>query len=373
MAIQPPISSATPTPQKDSGSGLNKSAGKYMKLGNKLNPVLSRLKSNPYEYNTLRFPMDIGDENYHDYVLININANSSVAPPQLGSGNETANAAAQQQKPVTPRQSQADNAKFRAGTIGKTSKSSGKSRNEITTQGEMSLSATQDNFSNPNRKRISTAILLPLPISAVAATYAADWQATNLGSAGGTLDRFNAAAAAMKADVSSIGNILSAGIGDKAQFAAIAGYSSIPEELKAGLEKNAGYALNPRTEVVYKGTPNRTFQFEFKLSPKSPIEAMHIERMIQTLKFAQAPSLTGEFGSWLKYPDDFDIGFYFNGKINPHVHRISSCAMTNITVDYSGGSGGMPIFKDGFPQSILLSMQFTELEMMTKERIKEGF
>lgn len=372
MAIEPPISSGTKPPPKDSGT--NRPEDRYIKNGK--NQTLTRLKKNPYEYNTLRFPADIGDNLYSDYVLININANSSVAEPQLGNGNEVANANANAGKNTTPRQNQSNQAKLRAGTVGSTIKAFGSLRREITTQGEIGLSATQDDFSNPNRKRIKTAILLPMPISAVSATYAADWQATNLGAAGGTLDRFNAAAAAMKVDASTIGNIISAGkagVGDPNQFAAIVGYSSIPEELKAGLEKNAGYALNPRTEVVYKGTPNRTFQFEFKLSPKNKNEAMQIERMIQTLKFAQAPSLTGQFGSWLKYPDDFDIGFYFNGQLNPHVHKISSCAMTNFTVDYSGGAGGMPTFKDGFPQSIMLSMQFTELEMITKERISEGY
>lgn len=371
MAIEPPISTGTPSPPKDSGSGLKTARDTFVKFGN--NTVMSRLRSNPYEYSTLKYPLDVGDnEKYSDYVLININANSSVAEPQLGSGNETYNAGVPAPENSTARKAQADQAKIKAGTIGRT-QAAGKTRNQITTQGEMGLSATQDDFSNPNKKRIKTSIVLPLPISAVSATYAADWQATNLGSAGGSLDRFNAASAAMKVDASTIGNIISAGMGDSKQFAAIVGYSSIPEELKNALEKNAGYTLNPRTEVVYKGTPNRTFQFEFKLSPKSQLEATHIERMIQTLKFAQAPSLTGEFGSWLKYPDDFDIGFYFNGQLNQHVHKISSCAMTNLTVDYSGGQGGMPTFKDGFPQSILISMQFTELEMMTKERIRDGF
>lgn len=341
---------------------------KFMKTGNF---IYTKLKTNPYEYSTLKFPASIGDsDGLQEYVLININANSSVTEPQLGSGNEEANAGRPRAEDTTARERYAKEQRNKAGTVGATEKSKG--GKEIITQGEMGSQST-DKFTNPNRKRLKTAIVLPIPTSAVSATYAADWQAVQLGASGGTLDRFNAAAAAMKADSSKIGEIASAAIGNKEQFAAIVGYSAAPEELKAALEKTGGYALNPRTEVVYKGTPNRTFQFEFKLSPNTPQEAVQIERIIQTLKFAQAPSMTGEFGSWLKYPDDFDISFYFDGKPNPYINKISSCAMTNFTVDYSGGQGGMPTFRDGRPQSVILTMQFTELEIITKERVSQGY
>jgi hypothetical protein len=247
----------------------------------------------------------------------------------------------------------------------------GQKRGAITVQGELGRSSTQAAFANPNRQRIKTSIALPLPISTVSASYNANWEAVNLGAVGGSLDRFNVSSAALKQG--SVTGGIKAGIGEGGEAGAVAGYMIAPEDLRAGLEKQAGYAMNPRTEVVYRGTPNRTFTFEFKLSPSTPEEAAAIERIIQVFKYAQAPELDGGFGSWLKYPDDFDIGFYYNGDRNTHIHRISSCALTQFNVDYSGGQGGLPSFKDGNPQTVLLSLQFIELEMITKKRVTEGY
>jgi len=72
------------------------------------------------------------------------------------------------------------------------------------------------------------------------------------------------------------------------------------------------------------------------------------------------------------YPSEFNIVYYFNGQPNRHIAKISTCVLTDLSVDY-GGSNGFHTFADGTPSEITLRMGFKELETLTKERINVGY
>ena len=56
---------------------------------------------------------------------------------------------------------------------------------------------------------------------------------------------------------------------------------------------------------------------------------------------------------------------------NDFYHKIATCVLTGVDVDYS--PNGVKSFGDGSPTQITMALSFTETELMTKERIDQGY
>jgi hypothetical protein len=122
------------------------------------------------------------------------------------------------------------------------------------------------------------------------------------------------------------------------------------------------------------------------LYPRSSKEAKEITKLLDRLKFHQAPEIltegsAGGLGAFfLVPPSEFDIQFYYNGKINPNIPPISTCILTSIETDYAPngwsayevpGDNGQPTFgSTGMPVGIKLSLVFQETELITKDNYK---
>jgi hypothetical protein len=135
---------------------------------------------------------------------------------------------------------------------------------------------------------------------------------------------------------------------------------------------------NPMLEVMYKGVALRKFNFSFSLWPRSEQEAIEAQKIIELLRFHQAPEIKQNTGGFfLIPPSEFDISFMYNGKTNPNMDAISTCVLTNVAVDYtpkgfhafeSIGSIDTPeLGKTGMPVGINLSLSFMETQIVTKE------
>ena len=73
----------------------------------------------------------------------------------------------------------------------------------------------------------------------------------------------------------------------------------------------------------------------------------------------------------IKVPDMFDIQFFYNGKINENVHRITRCVLENISVDYA--PIGWVTYDGGQPVQTKLTLQFKEIEIVDKTRIRDNY
>lgn len=136
-----------------------------------------------------------------------------------------------------------------------------------------------------------------------------------------------------------------------------------------------GQALNPQMQVIFSSVGFRTFQFDFTLTPYSQEEAIQIKKIVEAFKMAGAPEIQknpifGQ-GMFFKVPDRFQIRFLYNGRRNENVHRIAECVLENIAVDYA--PMGWATFGDGNPVQTKLTLQFKEVEIIDKTRIKQGF
>jgi len=221
-------------------------------------------------------------------------------------------------------------------------------------------------FDIEKTQRISDVITLAVQ-SSPSVSYGVEWDAGGLGSVLGTVAGGSSAVDAT-ANASNITSDLARRFAETLASTptAIAGSDQIQNFIQSSTKKVA----NPQREQLFKNVGFRTFQFKYQFMPKSTTETENIRNIINKLKFHMHPELSAS-GIYYIYPSEFDIQYYFRGKENEYLHKISSCALTNMQVDYGGDQ--FSTFADGSPVLYNLTLTFVELETMTKERIKEGY
>ncbi len=146
--------------------------------------------------------------------------------------------------------------------------------------------------------------------------------------------------------------------------------------LKAAAEMRSGVVLSDRMELAFKGIDKRTFQYEFKMVPKSENEALEIKEIINLFKINMLPEFAGNdvHGRSLIVPNTFRIKYMYAGSENHFLHKISDCVLESMNVSYGGDrykthssiDGGAP------PIQTTMSLTFKELDLITRERVLEG-
>ena len=137
-----------------------------------------------------------------------------------------------------------------------------------------------------------------------------------------------------------------------------------------------GQADNPYMEVLFDKMALRTFTYNFKFAPKNKDERDDVQKIIQLFRFHMAPELKGANNRFLTLPSTFDIHYMFqqaDGKAseNDFYNRIATCVLEACNVNYT--PDGVKSFRDGSPTQITMELQFKETELLTKDRINEGF
>ena len=144
-----------------------------------------------------------------------------------------------------------------------------------------------------------------------------------------------------------------------------------------------GTVLNPMMELLYTGQSQfRTFQFDFFFYPRDEREALEVQKIIQRLRFHQAPEISGSFGQgFLIPPSEFDIRFYYNGAQNPNIPPIGTCVLDNININYApNGFSAYEVPEETFPSlgrtgmpvAIQLTLAFKEVSYLTKDDFDVG-
>jgi hypothetical protein len=134
--------------------------------------------------------------------------------------------------------------------------------------------------------------------------------------------------------------------------------------------KTKGQAINPHMEMFFDNVDFRSFTFDFKLAPRNSSEAKAIREIINLFKYASTPSYesSGAGGVFFRYPNVFEITFFNENE----THKIATSALTGVGVNYTG-TGINSTFYDNYPLETQLNLTFTELEIMHKGKIDEGY
>jgi hypothetical protein len=132
-----------------------------------------------------------------------------------------------------------------------------------------------------------------------------------------------------------------------------------------------GLAANPRKEQVFKGVDFRTFQFDYQFFPRSIEEADNVMRIIEEFKFHMHPEFKDNNNFLYIYPSEFDISYFQGGTENLNLHRHTSCVLTEMNINYTP-NGTFTTFPNGMPTQINVTMNFRELALLTKQKVRDG-
>lgn len=153
--------------------------------------------------------------------------------------------------------------------------------------------------------------------------------------------------------------------------------------VQAVLANTIGGVTNPHLEVLYSSPKLRNFQFDFMFYPRSEAEAKEVMFIIERLNFHQAPEvMPGTAGFFMVPPSEFDIEFYYNGRINPNIPKLTTCVLTNIQTDYAPngfhayevpGRNDPEVGGTGTPVGIRMTLNFMETRVMTKMDFEESY
>ena len=137
--------------------------------------------------------------------------------------------------------------------------------------------------------------------------------------------------------------------------------------------KKTGTAFNPNTELVFEKVQMRTFSFNFQMTPRDANENDTCHSIISLFKFHMMPEDSG-IGK-LAVPSEFQITYMYRDKENSYIPKISRCVLKDLTVDYAPNQQFHTFKQDekgAAPIAMKLSLEFGELEIMTKETISQG-
>jgi hypothetical protein len=137
--------------------------------------------------------------------------------------------------------------------------------------------------------------------------------------------------------------------------------------------KGTGYALNPNQQVLFDGIDFRTYQLAFTFTPYSKQEAETVAQIIKMFKVHAAPRLLEGAGGGMFFipPSTFTPTFRFKGQINKKISQVTESVITNINVDYA--PQGFSAHTDGAPVQTTLTIDFRELELITSQKVEQGF
>ena len=153
----------------------------------------------------------------------------------------------------------------------------------------------------------------------------------------------------------------------------------------------SGKVMSDKMELLFTGVGRRKFSYTFTFIPKSEKESEMVANIVHTFKKHMTPefgsiSIAGKNftggGRVLKIPETFDIQYMYKGNENPWINKISSCYLTNLDVQYGSDKAGFyeplahPQLKGKVgpvPTHTTISLNFEEIEKMSRTRIDQGF
>jgi len=354
------------------GSNLSDTAG------------LSNTKYNTKNYS---FPLDVegppGTGNQGHYVIFYVNQQTN-AKLQFGEAEKAdgkknlKKGLAEHKIRVAKSDAAAKNAKLIHADDPMSPANQAKDREDnATTERLKKISTVQ--VKRPATVRMDTAITLYMPPS-VQVSYGANYTDTEIGAAaavGAQAFQDVMSGKSLGETVNKSLKTLGPEIGDGMIRKALGAIDMIPglEGAMEVVEMQRGFIKTPRLELAFKGIPKRSFQYDFKMIPKSAEEAEEIQKIIKGFKLNMLPEMVSGVANRLTMPNTFDIQYMYNGGENSYLHKISTCVLETMNVTYGGdryktfeaNANGAP------PVEVSISLAFKEMDLITREKANEGF
>ena len=212
-----------------------------------------------------------------------------------------------------------------------------------------------------------------------------------------------------------VANILNTPEGKYASSAAlgavVGGLKGVAKDATNLISQAAGIVPNPQMQLIYQGIGLREFQLDFIFTPISAQEAKMVDNIINAFTYFSVPDVANETGQYLVPPQVFRIKFAFTGNPgvlgavqnvftntlsnilgsgaaaalqgsgealiessvgntgNAKIFKVGDCVLKNVAVDYA--PNGWATYGDGHPIQTRLTLQFQEMDIVTKKSIKK--
>jgi len=331
-----------------------------------INPT-SHMKENPYSYGTIYYPNETSNLGEGHYVIFDvIMHNSSKFKSTSFNGSR-----------ITTNSNN---------LVGEYGYSAQRNNNVNTIKAAKFAEARKVNIKSglnektPTHSYISDSIILYTPASSLKFGYGATYDMPATGIAGligqgiGDIRDTKGFVEKLKS-LGGVGGDAIQQVGRKALFGAA---SLIPgfEQAEAAYDKAFGQAVNPQMEVVFQSVPFREFSFPFEFAPKNPKEKDSIHKIINMFKFHMLPEYQGTTKGYFNVPSEFQITYMYRESRNTYIPRVSRCVLKTMDVDYAPEgviSSFIPDEQGAAPTLATMNLTFTETEIMTKERVADGF
>lgn len=150
---------------------------------------------------------------------------------------------------------------------------------------------------------------------------------------------------------------------------------------KVAFTAATGTVANPMLELIYSSPKFREFQFDFSFYPRDEKEALEVQKILQKLRFHQAPEFAQDTKGFLIPPSEFDIRFYYGGTQNPNIDTIGTCVLKNIQINYAPNGWAAyevptnptaALGATGMPVAVQVSLTFMETSYFTKDDYVTG-
>ena len=153
------------------------------------------------------------------------------------------------------------------------------------------------------------------------------------------------------------------------------GALGVSVDVDQAITRTSGAVRNPNLELLFKGPSLRSFNFNIRLTPRSPDESKRVRMIIRALKQHSAAKKNpqifsgdaeGELGGnfLLGTPDVFKLR-YIKARTQKDIkglNKFKTCALTSMSVDYTGEIGRFASYEeDSQPVTTIISLSFTEL------------
>ena len=153
-----------------------------------------------------------------------------------------------------------------------------------------------------------------------------------------------------------------AALGTGSDVALRAGYQMLDafSDVVGGIaQQTAGTVPNPHSTIFFKGVDLRSFNWTWRLVPRSEEEASIIREILQKLRNSILPK---KENNMLKYPDLMQP--VIKGPVD--LGKFKKCLVKNMAINYSA-EGASAFFRDGHPVAIQLALEFQEVEILTAD------
>ena len=233
--------------------------------------------------------------------------------------------------------------------------------------------------------RLDTVITLFMPAQ-VSVSYKSSYEEATIGAGAAIIGdlyntiKDNTSVEGLRQGYENNKGAIKAAVGEGSVKALLASADIIPgiSGIKGAIEAQSGIIISDRMELLFKGLDRRDFSYTFTMIPRSLSEAEAIRNIVFAFKYNMLPEFSdgNRAGRKLRMPNTFDIEYMYLGKSNDYLNKISTCVLKSMDVKY-GGDRYKTFDPDpeGNPPPVMteITLSFEELELITRERVAEGY